>query len=107
MARDINRVIRLLAENLDANGSIDSVPPGNKDTDESTENYMFFRNLITLRDNIDEMLSMDPQEVDAMISQGHDWVNDHVTAAKTNIEQVHNWLLTEPDNRVENRPLES
>jgi hypothetical protein len=34
------------------------------------------------------ILSMDREEIDEMLNQGHDWANDHVTTAKTNLDHV-------------------
>jgi len=55
------------------------------------EHYMFFQNLKTIKHNIEEILSMDPAKVDAMISDGHDWAEDHITTAKEDIQQVADW----------------
>jgi hypothetical protein len=55
------------------------------------EHYMFFQNLKTIKHNIEEILSMDPTKVDAMISDGHDWAEDHITTAKEDIQQVADW----------------
>lgn len=55
-------------------------------------NYMFFNNLHTIKEKIDKMLSMDKHLVDKMISDGHDWANDHIATSKDDIEEVYNWL---------------
>ena len=59
---------------------------------EETENYMFFQNLKTMKSCIDELLDMNESDIDAMLSKGHDWANDHVSGAKTSLEQVCNWI---------------
>jgi hypothetical protein len=57
-----------------------------------TENYMFFGNLKTIKQCVDAMLAMNEQSIDAAISDGHDWASDHVTEARTQIEQVYHFL---------------
>jgi hypothetical protein len=39
---------------------------------------------------------MDPQQIDEIINEGgHDWADDHITEAKTNIDQVFDFLMNE------------
>jgi len=57
-----------------------------------TQNYMFFGNLKTIKQAIDAMLAMNEKSVDAAISDGHDWASDHITEARTQIEQVYHFL---------------
>ena len=71
----------------------DSVKQAHHATDE-LHNYMLFRNLETIKQAIDKILSMDAKHVDHIVSQGHDWANDHVAEAKNNIEQVADFLST-------------
>lgn len=63
--------------------------------DEHQQNYMFFGNLETMKRMIDELLEMDRNEIDQILTDGHDWAEDHITRAKENIQQVHNFLKTE------------
>ena len=56
------------------------------------EHYMFFQNLKTIKHNIEEILSMDPAKVDAMISDGHDWAEDHIATAKDDVQEVADWI---------------
>jgi hypothetical protein len=56
------------------------------------ENYMFFGNLKTIKACIEKMMDLDPMMVDQMLSDGHDWANDHVATSKDDIEEVCNWL---------------
>ena len=51
-------------------------------------NYMFFSNLEQIKRQCDMMLEMNPDEIDKIIQNGHDWADDHITEAKTNIDQV-------------------
>ena len=59
---------------------------------ENTSNYMFFQNLKTIKDAVDAMLQMDPMMVDQILSNGHDWANDHITTSKDDVEEVYNFL---------------
>jgi len=57
-----------------------------------TSNYMFFGNLKTIKRLVDEMLEMDEDKVDAMLSDGHNWAVDHIATSKDDIEEVFNFL---------------
>jgi hypothetical protein len=60
----------------------------------STKNYMFFQNLETMKEAIDNMLKMDKELVDKILENGHDWANDHISTSKDDIEEVYNFLKT-------------
>jgi hypothetical protein len=64
---------------------------------EETENYMFFQNLKVMKSCIDELLDMNESDIDAMLSKGHDWANNHVSVATTSLEQVCNWIKNSSD----------
>ena len=51
-------------------------------------NYMFFSNLTQIKRQCEMMLEMDPNQIDEIIQNGHDWADDHISEAKTNIDQV-------------------
>jgi hypothetical protein len=51
-------------------------------------NYMFFSNLEQIKRQCEMMLEMDQDMLDDIIQNGHDWADDHITEAKTNIDQV-------------------
>jgi len=58
------------------------------------ENYMFFSNLKQMRRQIDIMINdFNPYWVDTMLSDGHDWADDHITEAKVNIDQVFDFFM--------------
>ena len=59
---------------------------------QETDNYMFFGNLQTIKRLVDEMLEMDPSQVDEMLSNGHNWAVDHIATSKDDIEEVFNFL---------------
>jgi hypothetical protein len=41
------------------------------------------------------MLEMDPQKIDEVLQNGHDWADDHISEAKTNIDQVFDFFKNE------------
>ena len=51
-------------------------------------NYMFFSNLEQIKRQCEMMMEMDPVKLDDIIQNGHDWADDHISEAKTNIDQV-------------------
>jgi dsDNA-specific endonuclease/ATPase MutS2 len=59
------------------------------------ENYMFFSNLKQMRRQIDKMLEMNPEMVDQILQNGHDWADDHISEAKNNMDQVFDFLMNE------------
>ena len=65
-----------------------------KTLSENKDNYMFFQNLKTIRDAVDEMLALDPSMVDMILSDGHDWANDHIATSKDDVEEVKNFLTS-------------
>jgi hypothetical protein len=58
-------------------------------------NYMFFSNLEQIKRQCEMMLEMDPNKLDDIIQNGHDWADDHITEAKTNIDQVFDFFKNE------------
>ena len=67
----------------------------NKINEQKTGNYMFFSNLKQMRRQIDMLLSIDPQMIEETLQNGHDWADDHVTEAKTNMDQVFDFIMNE------------
>ena len=58
-------------------------------------NYMFFSNLQQMKRQIEMMMEMDKEVVNEIIINGHDWADDHISEAKTNIDQVFDFLKNE------------
>ena len=56
--------------------------------------YMFFQNLKTIKQRVDEMLELDEKMVDDILASGHDWANDHIATSKDDVEEVHNFLMS-------------
>jgi hypothetical protein len=61
---------------------------------ENSEKYMFFQNLETIKKEVEDMLRLDPKMVDAILANGHDWAADHIATSKDDIEEVHNFLMS-------------
>jgi len=56
------------------------------------QNYMFFQNLQTIQHAVEELLNMDPAQIDAMLSNGHAWAVDHITTSADDVEEVYHFL---------------
>ena len=65
------------------------------------KNYMFFKNLYTMKKCIDEIMAMDKDQVDELIERGHDWASDHITSSKDDIQEVCDWLRYEIETHEE------
>ena len=63
--------------------------------EEQTTNYMFFSNLEQIKRQCEILLEMDPNMIDEIIQDGHDWADDHVSEAKNNMDQVFDFLMNE------------
>jgi hypothetical protein len=60
-----------------------------------TENYMFFGNLEQMKRQIDNLMEVDPQIIDEMLQNGHDWADDHISKAKENLDHVYEFFMNE------------
>jgi hypothetical protein len=56
------------------------------------QNYMFFANLENICRMASEILEMNDSEIDSMLSDGHDWANDHISKSMEQISHVYNFL---------------
>jgi hypothetical protein len=63
--------------------------------DHRAENYMFFGNIETIHRLTGIILEMDPNEVDSILKDGHNWAVDHIATSKDDIEEVANFLINE------------
>ena len=64
-------------------------------SEQESTNYMFFSNLEQLIRQCQLLLELDPQVVDGILTNGHDWADDHVTVAKENIDQVFDFMMNQ------------
>jgi hypothetical protein len=60
-----------------------------------TENYMFFSNLEQMKRQIEMLMQMDPNTIEMILQNGHDWADDHISEAKTNMDQVFDFIMNE------------
>ena len=57
--------------------------------------YMFFGNLKIIKKYVDAMLQMNPDQVQEILSNGHDWAADHVATSKDDVQEVGDFLMNE------------
>lgn len=69
--------------------------------EKETSNYMFFGDLQTIKRSVDAMLQMDPQKIDELLTNGHDWAADHIATSKDDIEEVAGFLMNEMEGHGE------
>ena len=62
---------------------------------EESERYMFFSNLEQLRRQCGFLFDLDHNMVEEILSNGHDWAQDHIAEAKNNMDQVFDFLMNE------------
>ena len=68
---------------------------GNGGCNDKAGNYMFFGNLKTIKKYVDALLQLDPNQVQEILSDGHDWAADHVATSKDDIQEVGDFLMNE------------
>jgi hypothetical protein len=85
----MNRIVKLTERDL--NNLVKKVL---KEEQES-ENYMFFSNLKQIARQCKMLLEMDEEMIDQILQDGHDWADDHVSEAKTNMDQVFDFIMNE------------
>ena len=66
-----------------------------KEQEEESANYMFFSNLKQIARQCKMLLEMEPEMIDQILLDGHDWADDHVTEAKVNMDQVFDFMMNE------------
>lgn len=76
---------------------------------DESNNYMFWQNLKSINDNAAEILGMDVQEVDRLLSDGHNWAVEHVITSKDDVEEVYHFIEynmeSKPDVMSENSEM--
>lgn len=58
-------------------------------------NYMFFSNLEQIERQCKLLRELDPAKINDLLSNGHDWADDHVSSAKENMDQVFDFIMNE------------
>ena len=64
-------------------------------SEQESERYMFFSNLEQMRRQCDLLLDLDKDMVEEILSNGHDWAQDHIAESKNNLDQVFDFLMNE------------
>jgi hypothetical protein len=60
-------------------------------------NYMFFSNLEQIERQCKLLREFDPNMINELLSNGHDWADDHVSSAKENMDQVFDFFMNEKE----------
>ena len=71
------------------------VPIKENDYAVESNNYMFWQNLKTIIDATNNLLKMNHDKVDSILSNGHGWALDHLATSADDIEEVFHFLDTE------------
>ena len=72
----------------------------------SEDNYMFFSNLDQIERQCKMLREMDPKVIDNLLSNGHDWADDHMTEAKSLMDQVFDFIMNEvKGHKVDSEPV--
>ena len=66
-----------------------------RENEDRGNRYMFFSNLEQMRRQCDLLLDFDPEMVESILENGHDWAQDHIAEAKNNMDQVFDFLMNE------------
>jgi hypothetical protein len=95
---DTLKAMQQLGVNIDVQAVMDIIYPDdespvNEGGDRMTENYMFFSNLKQMHRQIKFLMEINPEIVEMILQNGHDWADDHVTVAKENMDQVFDFMM--------------
>ena len=95
---DTLKAMQQLGVNIDVQAVMDIIYPDdenpvNEGGDRMTENYMFFSNLKQMHRQIKFLMEINPEVVEMILQNGHDWADDHVTVAKENMDQVFDFMM--------------
>ena len=63
--------------------------------DKMQQNYMFFQNLEQIERQCKLLREVDKSKIDEMLNNGHDWADDHLTEAKSLLDQVFDFIMNE------------
>ena len=61
---------------------------------EELNNYMFFENLNIIKQCIDDVLKMNPKEIDVLLKE-HNWATDHISGASLSVQRVCSFIKNE------------
>jgi hypothetical protein len=93
----MKRIVKLTEEDIKnmVKKTMDQINMQGNDYHDRGNRYMFFSNLQQMRRQCDLLLDMDPQMVEDILENGHDWAQDHIAEAKNNMDQVFDFLMNE------------
>jgi len=93
----MKRIVKLTEEDVKnmVKKTMDQINKQGNDYHDRGNRYMFFSNLQQMRRQCDLLLDMDPQMVEDILENGHDWAQDHIAEAKNNMDQVFDFLMNE------------
>ena len=66
-----------------------------KENESAQSNYMFFSNLEQIKRQCELLLQIDKNVVNDLLTNGHDWADDHITVSKENMDQVFDFIMNE------------
>jgi hypothetical protein len=64
-----------------------------EDEEDNSSRYMFFSNLEQVKREAELLLDLDPNQIEEILQNGHDWAQDHIATAKESIDQVFDFLM--------------
>jgi hypothetical protein len=70
-------------------------------SEQEQANYMFFSNLEQIKRQCEMLLEMDRDMIDEILTNGHDWADDHIAEAKVNMDQVFDFIMNEKNKESE------
>jgi hypothetical protein len=73
-------------------------------SEQENERYMFFSNLEQMKRQCEMLLDMDKNTIEEILSNGHDWAQDHIAEAKNNMDQVFDFLMNETKREDNSQP---
>jgi hypothetical protein len=93
----MKRIVKLTEEDIKdmVRKTMDQINVQGSEHNDGGNRYMFFSNLQQMRRQCDILLDMDPEMVEGILDNGHDWAQDHISEAKNNMDQVFDFLMNE------------
>jgi hypothetical protein len=93
----MKRIVKLTEEDIKnmVKKTMDQINVQGNEHHDRGNRYMFFSNLQQMRRQCDILLDMDPEMVEGVLENGHDWAQDHIAEAKNNMDQVFDFLMNE------------
>ena len=93
----MNRIVKLTEEDIKnmVKKTMNQITVQGNEHHDRGNRYMFFSNLQQMRRQCDILLDMDPEMVEGVLENGHDWAQDHIAEAKNNMDQVFDFLMNE------------